>query len=289
MFHFTNAGNVSHSLHHSLRELDGWWSNQGLFFLWFVKTFRNKNRIIQVCTFSLVQDNDGIDILLAVTDKPVHQSNLPINSDLASNVSLLIRIRDLFDCTTEYVPSPIQMRLNLSTLMNTIDATPATNSWIQSLHHSDPHRVAPLMHSLIRIFDRIDLDDDRVISSLHDGQTGASAGVSHRAHPYIDFRHYLVSIITNWSIGNRNDLALQSALLSRLTQRTYHLTRDTLVNRSERLFECIGDCLCVFRSSHSTDAFNPPKFYLRWSIISPLNIFASSLDTYYNVPRMFSR
>lgn len=290
MFHFTNGRNFSHSVHHSLRELERSWSNQGLFFLWFVANLLNMKRFVQIFTcFPLVQANDGIDILLAVTEEPVHQSYLPVNADLAPNVSLLVRIRDLFDCTTEYFPPPIQMLLNMSTLTNSIDTEPAANSWIHLLHHPDPHRVAPLMHSLIQIFDRVDLEGHRTISSLHDGQTDPSAGVSHRSNPYVDFRHYLVSIITNWPIVDRNHLALQSALLSRLTRKTHQLTRETIVNRSQRLLGWIWDDSCVFRFSHPTDVFNPPSFNLRWSLISRTQIFVSSLDTFYNAPQMFSR
>ena len=148
-------------------------------------------------------------------------TNSIISLRLPTNVDLLVKIRDAFDCVTEFDLTPVTITSNSSL----IDVLFEEKSNIEL-------NIIPLSELLNEI--SRNTADEIFVTPFHSDLSNSIKNSSNvfnitTLNQHANIREELMMIISNLSLTTFNDVKLQSSMISILTKTTNHLTRKTLV------------------------------------------------------------
>jgi hypothetical protein len=154
---------------------------------------------------------------------------------LPSTLTLIIHIRDPFNCFTDFQLPSIQIDRDRSLLNDLLDGYSSMNPLMRALNDSDLYRVGQMISSIVEMLDEIDTTR-LAISPLFSSNrskvknNGSSSYTSQEElNRYAHLRTYLMNLISNGSVDNEVDAIFQASMLSQLTQQTNQLTRSTAV------------------------------------------------------------
>ncbi|CAF1640035.1 unnamed protein product, partial [Adineta ricciae] len=172
------------------------------------------------------------EMLLAHTVQSALQLYLPVTLDPTSTLQLKVKIRDEFDCSSEYSLPPVRVHPDVSNISQLIDL----------LHNDDKSIFAQIVSSIVQLFNQLNYQTmneqvqsgialtEITVTSLHQQPLASMMNVSilnidERAKLHED----LILKIIDLSIATSTDLQLQSTILSQITQTSNQLTRNASV------------------------------------------------------------
>ncbi len=197
--------------------------------------------------------------MIAFSSVSNFQIRLPAGNDNTSLINLIVHIRDIYDCVTEYnLSSPIVVpdTAAINSLIEDLQvSTSATNNnpIVQLLASGNQNDVGQVITSLSQVFNTMNTQSlnkavssgvpaaSISISSLDSQSYSQSISVPLNTSALIEFnkqlniqayvRDYLMSFTTNLVIAGSNSIILQASSIEQLTQSTNELTRTASVKK----------------------------------------------------------
>ncbi|UJR19474.1 hypothetical protein I4U23_022605 [Adineta vaga] len=177
-----------------------------------------------------VKTNNSIEwqILSQTTN---NQIEIRIGTSIHSNVfvSLMVQIRDTFDCSTDFVLPKVKIYGNQSLLMN-------LTLFDNILKDKDKYQAGQMMFSLIEILDehiQLSILINKILFMKNSSNTLSMNDINR----YANLREYMIKLVNLWSIETLTDLKFQTTILSKLTQTTNQLTRIASIIVSKRCLQ----------------------------------------------------
>ncbi|CAF1500386.1 unnamed protein product, partial [Adineta steineri] len=192
------------------------------------------------------------------------QVRLPAGDNQTSLVNIIIVIRDLLDCTTQFNISSIRVIVNLADITDfiTVLQAPSTqtnnNQFVQLLSSKNQNAIGQVVTSLSQQFNQ--MNTGSVNNAVSSGIPAASITVSalgssssptistpmnetamieykKQLNSQANVRDYMMSFLTNLSITTASSIELQSSSLAQLTQAPNQLTRSALAIASDQCYQ----------------------------------------------------
>ncbi|UJR17142.1 hypothetical protein I4U23_004038 [Adineta vaga] len=224
-------------------------------------------------------DNDGIkdyslyiwtidqskQTIIAYSSLSTFQVRFPCDDDPTYAVHLIMKIRDEFDCLTEYnFTSSISVRADLNEMNKFINDIQNTsneiinNPYVRLLASQNQNvvgQVISLFSNQLNQFNQQNIDKaisngipwtSISVSSLQSSSSQISTTALNMSaldeyekevNCHAQVREYLIQFISNLAITTSNSLKLQSSALVQLTKATNQLTRNTLTIALNRCYE----------------------------------------------------
>ena len=116
--------------------------------------------------------------MLAYSYQPRFALRLPTGNSNTSLVNIIVQVRDILNCVTEYSLRPVVVQSDIAEVTNLVDALQQTsvqtinnNPTIQLLASGNPNVVGQVLTSVSQVFNQINSENiDNAISSETIGQ-----------------------------------------------------------------------------------------------------------------------